>query len=127
MDRLGRLVDMAKSAKEMVQDAIAPAMVNESVYPYGLCISLTHDELEKLGMDADCEVGDVLHMHCFAKVTSVNKRDTGAGPECRIELQITHISAEDESEEDEAAEEEMDADEAPAASRGKVDLKKFYK
>ena len=62
--------------------------------------------LEKLDLDTEeVEVGDFLHIHALAKVTSVSKRDTGNGSDSRVELILTHISAEDESEEDEEAEE----------------------
>lgn len=74
-------------------------------YPYGLCISLCDDELEKLNLDTDeVNVGDMLHMHCLAEVTSVSKRDDSNGPCCRIELQITNIAAESEDEENEESE-----------------------
>lgn len=64
--------------------------------PYGLCISLTNEELDKLGMDDDCEVGDILHMVCMARAKSVNKNENG----CRIEMEIFDIEVlEDENEE----------------------------
>lgn len=73
-------------------------------YPYGLCISLCEKELEKLNLDGSCDVGDMLHMHCLAKVTSVSSRDDDNGSSCRIELQITHIEANPENEDEENAE-----------------------
>lgn len=70
-------------------------------YPYGLCISLCEDELEKLGLeDEDIEPGDMIHLQCMAKVTSVSSNSNQDGDHCRIELQITHIAAaEDEDDE----------------------------
>lgn len=65
-------------------------------YPYGLCISLCQDQLDKLGMEEEVNRGDILHMHCLAEVTSVSTVDNSNGKETRVELQITHISAEDE-------------------------------
>lgn len=73
-------------------------------YPYGLCICLNQGELEKLELDGDCEVGDYIHLHCFAKVTSVSKTEGNT----RVELQITKMKVEDEGAEDEEADEEMD-------------------
>lgn len=69
-------------------------------YPYGLSLSLCQDELEKLDIDkADIGVGDMLHLHCLAKVTSVSSNETEDGENCRVELQVTHIAAESEDEE----------------------------
>ena len=62
-----------------------------------------------------------MHLHCFAKITTVSERDTDEGVKRRVELQITHISAEDESEENEEAEE----NEAPVVA--KSSYKDFYK
>lgn len=75
-----------------------------SVYPYGLCISLTQPELDKLGLsDDDVAVGDMLHIHAMAKVTSVSMSDSeNFGPSCRVELQITDMVGEDEDEENDA-------------------------
>lgn len=90
-----------------------PSALNQPDYPYGLSISLCEDELAKLNLDdEDVQPGDMIHMHCMATVTSVSKNDnTTSGPSCRIELQITHISAENEAEEDAANDEEEDAPE----------------
>ena len=100
-------VDMAKSPEEVKeQTAIAsPIEPKVPVYPYGLCISLSQDELDKLDLDPDCEVGDIVHLMAMAKVTSrsENEMETSDGKKekcCRIELQITHLSVEDENDED---------------------------
>jgi len=106
VDKIGKMVDMSLPAAPSIGDM--PEAVNIQLvpqYPYGLSICLNSPELDKLGLEGDCEVGDMLHMHCFAKVTNVSKSEANT----RIELQITMISAEDENaenEEYEAAEEE---------------------
>ena len=108
------MVDMAKSPEEIKEDMPSTvAMPGKSsgpkvpVYPYGLCISLTENELEKMGMDAADlpEVGDMIHLMAMAKVTSVSQnesvdKDGGKTQCCRIELQITHLATENENEED---------------------------
>lgn len=66
-------------------------------YPWGLAIHLTHEDLERLGLDCDVEPGDYLHGMFFAKVMSVSTRTHDAGAEARIELQITHLALENES------------------------------
>lgn len=60
--------------------------------PYGLCICLTERELEKLELEGNAEVGDMLHGMFMARVTSVSKNDTGNGPTCRIEMGIFAMS-----------------------------------
>lgn len=61
-------------------------------YPYGLRICLTHEELAKLGIDDDPEVGDMLHFAAMAEVTSYTKGDGEMGAHRRVELQIKLIS-----------------------------------
>jgi len=82
------MVDMARAPQEIQESMEA---YQPPAYPYGLCICLTHEELDKLGLDSDCEVGDILHMVSMARVTSVNKSETSEGPSCRIELQLIDI------------------------------------
>lgn len=76
-------------------------MPSKPDYPYGLRISLTHRELEKLGLEADCEVGDMIDIRCFATVTSVSKSEDGDGQRCCVELQIEKMAVENEMEEEE--------------------------
>ena len=100
------MVDMKRTPAEAQAQQIETATPPE--YPYGLCISFGNEEMEKLGLDDDVQVGDMLHMHCMAKVTSVSSHDhETSGKHCRIELQITHIQAEDEEAENKEAEEKM--------------------
>jgi hypothetical protein len=86
-------------------DTVMPIPSNRARYPYGLRICLTHKELEKLGIDGDCDVGDMIDLRCFATVTSISKNETEGGAECRIELQIEKIALEDEMDETEEEEE----------------------
>jgi hypothetical protein len=108
------MVDMAKTPAEIKEDmpqAIAAPKASNGpkvpVYPYGLCISLTEEELAKMNMGDEPlpEVGDMIHLMAMAKVTSVseNERVDDAGNKtkcCRVELQITHLATENENEED---------------------------
>lgn len=78
-------------------DAPMPiAMPDRPDYPYGLRICLTHAELEKLGLDSGCAIGDMIDIRAFAKVTSVSATDGPGGPDRRIELQIVMMSVESE-------------------------------
>lgn len=77
--------------------------------PFGLCISLTEVEIEKLGLTGDCSVGDMIEFCALAKVTAVSSTDSEEnGKHCRVEMQITHMGIDDdeadESPEEEAAE-----------------------
>lgn len=93
------MTDMARSTSEKVEAMSAPIPSEAADYPYGLCISLDHDDLEKLDLDDNVEAGDMVHLVAFAKVTSVSKRDIGGKTECRVELQIQSLAVEDENNE----------------------------
>lgn len=95
---LNKLVDMRKTPEEKMEDMMPMGTVNE--YPYGLCIRLTQDELDKLDVDhADWEIGDIFDLRAMARVTSVSENETEAGKKCCVELQIVMLGAESESEE----------------------------
>jgi hypothetical protein len=63
-----------------------------TMHPYGLCISLSEVELEKLGLDDDVDRGDMLHLRIMVKATSIHKYEGG----CRIECAIISGKVEDE-------------------------------
>lgn len=65
-------------------------------YPYGLRICLNSPELNKLGIEGDCDVGDMIDLRAFAEVTSISKD----GDNCRVELQIQKLALENEDDED---------------------------
>ena len=111
MARIPAMVDLRRTPAENAE--VSPPMgMSPPAYPWGLCISLTEVELEKLSLPDDMEVGDMIHMHCMAKVTSVSKTDNeSTGPCCRVELQITNMVSEDEDEEN------AEEDDAPVTSR----------
>lgn len=84
-----RLVDMRMSQEEKDEGTVmAPEMPD---YPYGLCISLNDDDLEKLDLEDDMEAGDTITFMATAKVTSVSAREIGGEVEKRVELQITNM------------------------------------
>ena len=69
-------------------------------YPYGLRITLTDKELEKLKIDhADAFVGGTFHGHFMARVTSVSADENSDRKSCRLEAQIEDLAIESEDEE----------------------------
>lgn len=77
-------------------------------YPYGLCVSLCKDELEKLEIDFDsCCIGDFLHLHSLAKITSKSNNETEEGDNPRLELVLAFLEVEDEGREDAEADKGM--------------------
>jgi hypothetical protein len=108
MAHFAKFVDMAKTPEEVnkeVTDMRSPVSAsadNVPKYPYGLCINLDDDCLEKLDLDDECEVGDMIHLCAMARVTSCSANETEGGTKHRIELQITALAVEDEDDENEA-------------------------
>lgn len=106
-----RMVNLALTAEEQRENCgpmpagCYPADTKDMPrYPWGLTVSLTERELEKLGFGVDelPEVGNMTHLMAMGTVTSVSCNETEGGKRCRVEIQITHLSA--ETEDDEAAE-----------------------
>ena len=93
-----KFVDMKTQDVDVAEKFSPPESDN---YPYGLRICLTGPELARLGFAPDDlpDVGDTLHFTAMAVVTSFSQNDTETGSNCRVELQITQMSAEDESQE----------------------------
>lgn len=97
------MVSLAKTPQEIKQDTADMPMVmtgskpSGPEYPYGCCISLDDETLEKLGLDGDMPAaGEMIRFTAVAKVTCSNIRDeidsTGATKKClRVEMQITDM------------------------------------
>ena len=65
---------------------------DEPRYPYGLCISLGKEELEKLGITALPKVGTEMTIMAKAYVKMTRAYETqGEGEDMGIELQITDM------------------------------------
>lgn len=97
-----KLVDMQMTPDEREEtmcvplcDALGPQ------YPYGLRICLTDKELDKLGLDFDCGIGDMVDMRCFGIVTSISQNDGPDGPCGRVEIQVQRMAVENEMTESE--------------------------
>jgi hypothetical protein len=110
MARFSAMVDMGKTAEEVKEDIEQRSGGPEAstpMYPYGLCLALTEEELEKLGIDEELPSrGDMIHVVAIAKVTAASeneeeKADGSKKVRRRVELQITHIALENEDDEGE--------------------------
>src|SRR6202043_1059137 len=76
-----RMTSMEMDDDDKLDSACPAALESVPDYPWGLRISLTHRELEKLGLEADCDIGDVIDLRAFARVCSVSSNETSMGPE----------------------------------------------
>ncbi len=94
-----RLVSMELTDEEKY-DSVMPMPMDTPDYPPGLRICLTERELSKLDLPDNCEIGDLIDMRCFARVTSVSKSDGPDGARCRVELSIESLALENEMTED---------------------------
>ena len=70
---------------------------DEPAYPYGLCITLDAEQLEKLGITALPKVGSTMMIKAKAYVKSTGAYETQGGNDMTMSLQITdmEISGED--------------------------------
>ncbi len=99
MQKLQNMVDLSRASAMDGMVTASPAMPSAPIYPYGLSISLTQDELAKLDVDyTDWTVGDHFNLQCLAKITSISEHETEGGKNCRVEMQIVAMAG-DETEE----------------------------
>ncbi len=114
VEMLPGYVDMSLEPKDNKDDAMCAA--EQPRYPWGLGLSLGDEQLQKLGLSTDCEVGDMLQLDCLVKVTSVSRNETTTGVNSNLSLQIVGIAAEDDEPEEEVP-----------APRRKMGPSTFYK
>ena len=124
-----KLIDMAYTKAELKEEkkemAVGPSG-QPSPYPWGLCLSLERNELDKLGIKQMPEVGAEVHFVAVAKVTSVNQSAReGQDEESRVGLQITMMQV---LLEESAADERKEGKETPASEAKETpSIMKFYK
>ena len=106
MAYMRHMVDMELDDEDKLDlSAAIPALKPE--YPYGLKISLTEKEFEKLGLDHSvAEVDGIIHGHFMGRITSVSHEQRQEKECCRVEIQIESLEIESEDEENEEHEEE---------------------
>jgi len=85
------LINMKHSRKE-AEAYVTPSVSDEPMYPYGLCITLHKDELEKLGITSLPKVGSEMMITAKAYVKSTSEYDTqGEGKDMNVSIQITDM------------------------------------
>lgn len=88
---MSSLINMQQSAEE-VKEYTEPSVADAPKYPWGLCITLNDDSLEKLGVKVLPSVGTTLTL--VAKVEVTGTRDTqtqGGESQQSMDLQITDM------------------------------------
>lgn len=111
MQKVSEMVDMARTPEEIENNMTPPSAADMPIYPYGLSICLTQDELEKLGVDySDWEVGDHFDLTARAKITSITENETEGGKKCRVEMQIVALSGPSENQDQDENDEHEDAE-----------------
>ncbi len=94
----GRMVSLARTAAER-RPSMNDSLLKGDEYPYGLCMTLTDAEMEKMSLSHEgVEPGDMLHLMLLCRVESVSKDGDG----CTIRLTSLAGRVENESTEDEA-------------------------
>lgn len=102
MKAFQKMTSMELDDEEKLDAMLPIPMPDKPEFPYGLRITLTHIEMEKLGLDSEeAEIGGIVHGHFMARVTCVNAQEDC----CRVELQIEDLEIESEDEENEEEEE----------------------
>lgn len=111
----GDIVDMARD-----KDFDYPSPCPPSPYPYGLRITLTKEDLAKLGVDEMPECGDEVAFYVCGCVISTEEREDEYGETGCVGIQIEKMSIEEAPDEEEA--------EREAAVKGgfKESAKKLY-
>jgi hypothetical protein len=86
----GDIVDMARD-----KDFDYPSSCPPSPYPYGLRITLTKEDLAKLGVDEMPECGDEVAFYVCGTVISTEEREDEYGETGCVGIQIEQMSIEE--------------------------------
>lgn len=110
------LVDLKMSKKDMDAES-QPSASQQSPYPYGLCLRLDGDELDKLGIKDLPAVGDEFHIQAIGCVTSVAEMNSANSESRHIEIQIEQMELSNEGPADgEASVAEEEGEDAEAST-----------
>jgi len=88
---MATLINMQQSAEE-VKEQVQPSVADAPRYPWGLCITLNDDSLEKLGVKGLPAVGTAVTIVAKAEVSRTSDYQTqGNESEMSMDLQITDL------------------------------------
>jgi hypothetical protein len=99
-DTESKLVSMIRTAEDKRGDKMAGPAIESTApdYPYGLCIHMDKDELDKLGITKLPEIGTEMMIEAKVKVTRVSQsaaeRADGSEEYTSVDFQITDIGLE---------------------------------
>ena len=94
---MAKLVSMKRSAEDKREDKLehSPIEAMAPDYPYGLCLHLDKDELDKLGMSKLPAIGTVMTLAGKVKVTRVSQSAVEGSEEyTSVDFQITDLAIE---------------------------------
>ena len=88
-----KMINMKSSKTEMEKmNTAAPAEPKGPEYPYGICLNLHKEEIEKLGLGTP-KAGAKLMLHAMVEVKSVTVTDEKGGKGYKsMDLQITDMA-----------------------------------
>lgn len=90
-----KMISMKRTPADKRGDKLqtAPAEAMAPDYPWGLCLHMDREELDKLGMKDLPKVGTEMTITAKVKVTRVSQSAVeGANDESSIDMQITDIA-----------------------------------
>lgn len=99
-DKEAKMVSMMRTAEDKRGDKMAGPGIEATApdYPYGLCIHMDKDELDKLGIADLPKVGTEMMMEVKVKVTRISQSASeaadGADEYTSVDFQITDIGIE---------------------------------
>ena len=99
-EKMRQMVSMELDDEDKLDAPMPMPMSNKPDFPYGLRISLTEKELDKLNLDhKSAEIGGIVHGHFMGRITSVSENENSDGQRCCVEMQIEDLAIESEDEE----------------------------
>ncbi len=88
-----QLASMELTAKEAKEESgLSTASEDLPKYPYGLCIDLCDEALQKLGITEMPPVGSTMQLLAKVEVTRVSAYENQDGKEASLGLQITDLA-----------------------------------
>lgn len=95
------MVDMKLTPKEVKEEKAEVRSIDVPPYPWGLCIRLEKDELDKLKLASLPNVGDEVHITAVGRVTGVSSSMRDQKDEDKtVSIQIVMLALDDEGADD---------------------------